>query len=284
MMGGEMVGSFAVLQLSGCSGCEVSLLNADIWMQQRELVYMPLVLSSEALPPVDTLLVSGAVHTEDDLHRLLQAAQRARRIVAVGTCAISGGVANLGTRESAQQVFFQESGRRHLPRLLPKLRAVDAVIPVDLYLPGCPPTPQLFVAALGLSAAFEPAKTVCLDCGRAKTRDRPDQLARYSAAEIDPDACLINQGYLCIGSSTRGGCGAPCTRAGHPCVGCRGPSNGFISRSSAEWFIAIKRVFQRMTAIPEEVIDAELRSPGLSLFVFQFADYTGTPRDVGRVL
>ena len=125
---------------------------------------------------------------------------------------------------------------------------------------------------------------MCLDCGRAKTRARPEGLARYSANEIDPDVCLINQGYLCIGSSTRGGCGAPCTRAGHPCVGCRGPSNGFISRSSDEWFVAIKRVFQRMTAIPDEVIDAELRSPGLSLFAFQFADYTGTPRDVSKVL
>jgi len=279
-----MAGSFAVLQLSGCSGCEVSLLNADIWMHQRELAYMPLVLSSETLPPVDTLLVSGAVHTEDDLHRLLQAAPRARRVVAVGTCAISGGVANLGNRESAQRVFFEETGRRHLPRLLPELHAVDVVIPVDLYLPGCPPTPHLFAAALGLAAAFESAKTVCLDCGRAKTRERPERLARYSADEIDPDICLINQGYLCIGSSTRGGCGAPCTRAGHPCVGCRGPSNGFISRSSDEWFTAITRVFQRMTAIPDEVIDAELRSPGLALFVFQFADYTGKPRDVDKVL
>jgi hypothetical protein len=36
---------FAVLQLSGCSGCEVSLLNADEWLDKYKLVYMPLVTS-----------------------------------------------------------------------------------------------------------------------------------------------------------------------------------------------------------------------------------------------
>ena len=92
--------TYAVLQLSGCSGCEVSLLNADVWTRLQGLVYMPLVLSAADLPPVDTLLVSGAVSSEDDLHRLQQAAPRARRVVAVGTCAISGGVANLATERS----------------------------------------------------------------------------------------------------------------------------------------------------------------------------------------
>ncbi len=276
--------TYAVLQLSGCSGCEVSLLNADVWTRLQGLVYMPLVLSAADLPPVDTLLVSGAVSSEDDLHRLQQAAPRARRVVAVGTCAISGGVANLGNRESAQRVFLHDVARRHLPRLLPQLRPVDAVAPVDLYLPGCPPTPRLFEAALGLGEPLQPAKTVCQDCGRAKTRERPERLALYSGAAIDPEVCLINQGYLCIGSSTRGGCGAPCTRAGHPCVGCRGPSDGFISRSANEWFAAIKRVFERMTAISADEIDAELRSPGLSLFVFQFADYAAARRDTNKVL
>ncbi|MEN6480094.1 MAG: hypothetical protein ABFD20_10720 [Anaerolineales bacterium] len=276
--------SYAVLQLSGCSGCEVSLLNADVWTKEQTLAYMPLVLSIEDLPPVDLLLVSGAVNSEDDYDRLQQAVHRACRVVAVGTCAISGGVANLGTRESAQEVFLVDPARRHLPRLLPKLRPVDAIVPVDLYLPGCPPTPRLFEALLGQAPSFLPAKTVCQDCGRVKTRTRPDRLASTAGGAIDPEVCLINQGYLCIGSSTRGGCGAPCTRAGNACVGCRGPSNGFIARSANEWFTAIKRVFQNMTAIPDPEIDAALRSPALSLFVFQFADYTGMSRDPGKVL
>ena len=279
-----MVKSFAVLQLSGCSGCEVSLLNAQDWIGRYQLRYMPLVLSSESLPDVDTLLVSGSVYTDEDLYRLRGAAKRAREIVSVGTCAISGGVANLGYRDEVRALFLAEMERRHLPRLLPRLRPVDAIVPVARYLPGCPPTPRLFMAALFESDRFQPAKTVCLDCGRQKTRDRPSRLLGFQGAEVETGICLINQGFLCVGSSTRGGCGAPCTRAGHPCVGCRGPSDGFIARSSQEWFVAIKKVFERMTDIPAEEIDQATRSPQLALFVFQFADYAAVPRDARAVL
>jgi F420-non-reducing hydrogenase small subunit len=120
------------------------------------------------------------------------------------------------------------------------------------------------------------ARTVCQDCGRKKLRDqRPEHLVGFQTGEVDPDICLINQGYLCIGSSTRGGCGAPCTRAGHPCVGCRGPSDAFIEKESAVWMKSIARIFQGMTDIPEEEIQAGLRSPQLALFLFQFSDYAG---------
>jgi len=73
-----MAQNFAVLQLSGCSGCEVSLLNANDWLGKRTLDYMPLVLSSEDFPQVDTLLVSGAVYTSEDLYRLRIAMRYAR--------------------------------------------------------------------------------------------------------------------------------------------------------------------------------------------------------------
>jgi len=67
-------------------------------------------------------------------------------------------------------------------------------------------------------------------------------------------------------------------------VGCRGPSDGFITRSSEEWFDAIQKVFTRLTDIPSEVIDAMVRSPQYALFTFQFADYSGRERDVEKVL
>ncbi|MCE5259811.1 MAG: hypothetical protein LLG44_12270, partial [Chloroflexi bacterium] len=273
-----------VLQLSGCAGCEVSLLNAQEWIGQRKLAYMPLVLSANEFPPVDTLLVSGAVRTDEDLYRLQQASRRTSKLIAVGTCAISGGVANLGDRDDVRELFFSAMERRHVPRLLPKLHPVDAIVPVDRYLPGCPPMPHLFITALFGPADAKMPASVCLDCGREKTHDRPTRLLGLQEGIPDPQICLINQGYLCIGSSTRGGCHAPCTRAGNACVGCRGPSDGFISRSSHEWMVAIQKVFLRMTDIPAEEIDAGLRSPQLALFVFQFADYSVIPRPAYKVL
>lgn len=270
---------FAVLQLSGCAGCEVSLLNAGSWVEQYDLVYMPLVVSSYGVPEVDLLLVSGGVRNDEDLYNLRRAARRAGQVIAVGTCAISGGVASLGDRDDMRALFLTEMGRRHVPRLLPRCRPIDAVVEVDRYLPGCPPTPELFMALLTGAPDFKPARVVCQECGRKKLRDmRPKQLVGFQEGQGLPNICLINQGHLCIGSSTRGGCGAPCPRAGHPCVGCRGPSDVLIEKESAAWFKAIQRVFASLTDIPPHEVEAGLRSAQMSLFLFQFSDYGSSER------
>ncbi len=272
---------FAVLQLSGCAGCEVSLLNADAWLDQYQLVYMPLVVSAHDVPAVDVLLVSGGVRSDEDLYNLRRAVKNAGQVVAVGTCAISGGVAHLGDRDEVRELFLAQAERHHVPRMLPKSHPIDAFVTVDRYLPGCPPTPHLFMAILDDAATFKPAKTVCQDCGRKKLKDmRPQHLLGFQQGQVLPDICLINQGYLCIGSSTRGGCGAPCTRAGHPCVGCRGPSDAFIEKESEAWFTSIERVFAAMTDAPAAEVQAGLRSPQLALFLFQFSDYATGQADM----
>jgi coenzyme F420-reducing hydrogenase gamma subunit len=167
---------FAVLQLSGCAGCEVSFLNAEAWVDRYRLVYMPLVVSAYNVSQVDLLLVSGGIRTDEDLYDLRRAVRRAGQVVAVGTCAISGGIASLGNRDEVRELFLAQAERRHVPRLLPTCRPIDAVVQVDRYLPGCPPTPDLFVAVLYDTPDFQPTRTVCQECRRKKMRDmRPDQ-------------------------------------------------------------------------------------------------------------
>lgn len=279
---------FAVLQLSGCAGCEVSLLNAGEWVDQYRLVYMPLVVSTNDVPEVEILLVSGGVRTDEDLFNLRRAVKKAKTVVAVGTCAISGGVANLGDRDDVRELFLTETGRLNIPRLLPRSQPIDAAVNVDRYLPGCPPTPELFMAMLFDPEGFKASSTVCQECGRVKDKTiRPDHLVGFQTGEVKPGLCLINQGYLCVGSSTRGGCRAPCTRAGHPCVGCRGPSNFFIDKESTAWLASIQKVFESMTDIPPAEINQALKSPQLALFLFQFSDYAGgdrPPRPKEKVL
>jgi F420-non-reducing hydrogenase small subunit len=279
---------FAVLQLSGCAGCEVSLLNASDWIDRYKLVYMPLVISAYDVPKVDILLVSGGVRTDEDLYNLRKAARNAGQVVAVGTCAISGGVANLGNRDEVRMLFLSQNERMHVPRLLPRSRPIDAIVNVDRYLPGCPPTSELFMVLLFRTPGFVPGKSVCVECGRLKDKSiRPKHLYGFQQGRVEPGLCLINQGYLCVGSSTRGGCRAPCTRAGHPCVGCRGPSDAFIEKESTEWLASIQKVFEVMTDIPPEEISAGLISPQLALFLFQFSDYSGEgrpPRPKEKVL
>lgn len=279
---------FAVLQLSGCAGCEVSLLNAGEWVDQFDLVYMPLVVSAYDVPEVDVLLVSGGVRSDEDLYNLRRAVSKANKTVAVGTCALSGGVANLGDRDEVRALFMSQTQRRHLPRLLPKSQPVDAFVNVDLYLPGCPPTPELFMAALLKPPDFSVSLTVCQECGRKKLKDlKPSRLTGFQRGQVQPEICLINQGYLCVGSSTRGGCRALCTRPGHPCVGCRGPSDALIEKDSQAWLESILRVFHAMTDISDEELREALVSPQLALFLFQFSDYAGgerQPRSKEKVL
>jgi F420-non-reducing hydrogenase small subunit len=280
---------FAVLQLSGCAGCEVSLINASEWVDQYQLVYMPLVVSTHTVPEdTEILLVSGGVRNDEDVYNLRRSAEIVKRVVAVGTCAISGGVANLGDRDDVRAMFMSQANRHHLPHLLPKSRPIDAFVDVDLYLPGCPPTPELFMGALTGPEKFEASSIVCQECGREKLKDmRPEHLLGFQQGEVFPDICLINQGYLCVGSSVRGGCRAICTRPGHPCVGCRGPSNAYIEKESQVWFDRLQKVFERLTDIPPDEIYKALHSPQLSLFLFQFTDYMNgdrPPRPKEKVL
>ncbi len=282
---------FAVLQLTGCSGCEVSLLNAEEWLDQYKLVYMPLVISAYDVPEVDVLLVSGSLRNDENLYNLRRAARQASRVVALGTCAISWASGMGGWSEYqhlSQPEQSQPTGERyHLPRRLYRSRTIDSVVKVDRYLPGCPPTPELIIAALFDPPGFKTAASVCQECGRKKVKDmRPAHLAGILKGDVLPEICLINQGFLCIGTSTRGGCRALCTRAGHPCVGCRGPSDAFIEKEAQAWFNAIQRVFTAMTDIPAEEIEATLHSPQLSMFLFQFSDAAGgmPPRSKEKVL
>jgi hypothetical protein len=61
----------------------------------------------------------------------------------------------------------------------------------------------------------------------------------------------------------------------------------FIEKESQVWLENIQRTFSRMTEIPAEEVSQALKSPQLSLFLFQFSDYEGgdrPPRDKNKVL
>lgn len=268
---------FAVLQLTGCAGCEVSLLNAGDELDLANLAYMPLVVSVHDVPEVDVLLVTGGIRTDEDLLKLRESASKVKKIIAVGTCAISGGVAGLGDRHDIREHFLASINQGRVPRMLPKCRPIDTEVQVDNYLPGCPPVPELYVKLLNDPDSLKTTSIVCKECSRRKPKDvRPDKLSDVMHKDEDPDLCLVKQGKLCVGTSTRNGCGAICPRAGFPCVGCRGPSNNLIEKDANAWFESINKVFQRMTDIdPQEIAEA-LKSPHFALFLFQFSDYSDT--------
>jgi Ni,Fe-hydrogenase III small subunit len=77
----------------------------------------------------DVLLVNGSINKRDK-DRLLELYHQAPKpllVVAVGACGCTGGI-------FAEGITFAGP--------------VDAIIPVDAYIPGCPPKPEAIISAI----------------------------------------------------------------------------------------------------------------------------------------
>lgn len=137
----------ATVWLGGCSGCHMSLLDLDeklIDLAARvDLVYSPLVDVKEYPADVDAVLVEGAVANEEQLHQIRKVRERTRILVSLGDCAVSGNVTALRNPLGSAGPALARTYAAAVPALLDRVLPVHEVVPVDVYLPGCPPAPEL---------------------------------------------------------------------------------------------------------------------------------------------
>jgi NAD-reducing hydrogenase small subunit len=143
----------ATVWLDGCSGCHMSFLDIDERLlalaEQIDLVYSPLVDFKEFPPDVDVTLVEGAVSSHEDLEKIRHIRTRTKLLISLGDCAINGNVPSMRNHFGPQAILeraYLEPGLLNpgiptevVPVLLKTVVPVHAVVPVDLYLPGCPP-------------------------------------------------------------------------------------------------------------------------------------------------
>jgi len=256
----------ALYWAASCGGCEIAVLDVEEKILDVagffDIVFWPCAMDFkykdvEAMADgsIDLCLFNGAIRNSENeaLAHLLR--KKSKVLAAFGSCAMDGcipGLANLSTREEIFQTVYHQTpstlnpeairplprvavpeGELDIPTFYESVRTLGQVIPVDYFIPGCPPQPPQILAVLSAimqGAQLPPAgsvlgageKTCCEECGRTRNEKRLKRF--YRPWEIEPkvDECLLDQGIVCMGPATRSGCGALCVKANMPCRGCYG--------------------------------------------------------------
>jgi F420-non-reducing hydrogenase small subunit len=241
--------------LGACAGCEISVLDLHESLlpvlEKIEFVYIPVLMDVKHPPKATVGIVSGGIRNSDNLHELLEIRKQCDILIALGSCACFGGTPALGnlyrTDELLAEVYVTTKStkneiNRHpymdgLPTLLPEMRPVSDYVKVDVTIPGCGPTPAMIGAAIMSLLGGAPyelsKKSVCDECPREKTERNLKKILRPFEGTVDDKKCLFEQGYMCSGSATRGGCGARCPSNGAACRGCFGACENSTEQGSA---------------------------------------------------
>jgi len=154
---------FATVWLGGCSGCHMSFLDLDEWLfdlaERADVVFSPFADIKEFPPDVDVTLVEGAVTNDDNLEMAHAVRTNTRIVVSFGDCAVTGNVTSLRNGMGQPDALLQRVYVEHpdligvlptevVPQLLPQAQPLHEIIPIDVYIPGCPPSPTIIREAL----------------------------------------------------------------------------------------------------------------------------------------
>jgi NAD-reducing hydrogenase small subunit len=150
----------ATVSLAGCFGCHTSFLDIDLrfleLIQHVEFDRSPLTDIKE-VSRCDVGLIEGGVCNSDNVVVLRSFRAHCKTLVAVGACAINGGLPAERNRfdltDLLDEVYRDRNGLfsgsaipndPELPLLLERVRPIHEVVHVDYFLPGCPPSADAF--------------------------------------------------------------------------------------------------------------------------------------------
>ena len=162
----------ATVWFGGCAGCHMSFLDIDERLIDAvglvDIVYSPVADIKKFPDNVDVTLVEGAVCNSDNLREAKDLRAKSKVVISFGDCAVTGNVPSMRNRLNIKNVISEVYSAGPgaappaqeiydvMPVLLDKVLPLHQVIPVDLYLPGCPPDPERIWTALVTLLKGEP--------------------------------------------------------------------------------------------------------------------------------
>ena len=164
----------ATIWFGGCAGCHMSFLDLDEFLidvlDKVDIVYSPIVDTKEYPEDVDVCLIEGAICHEEHIEMAHKIRARTKIVVSFGDCAVNSNVCGMRNPLGGPQVPLEyayvtladtnqgipnEPGI--VPTLIEKAIPLHEVIPVDKFLPGCPPPADRIKALiLNLLGAGDP--------------------------------------------------------------------------------------------------------------------------------
>lgn len=218
-----------IFGLTGCAGDQLVILNCeDRLLEVVSLIdvrdFLMASSKNDTTCPLDIALVEGAVLSNRDIERLKAIRKRAKILVALGTCAVWGGVAAMDRGADRRKLLEDVYGQTGPGYDSQPARALHEIVKVDLNITGCPIEAEHFLAAIanllnGNSPVY-PEYPVCTECRM-----------------LENNCLLIERGELCCGPITAAGCNARCPNLRVPCVGCRGPVG---DANPSSWLAALE--------------------------------------------